>query len=433
MQVSVEKISPIARRLVISISADTVQQEVDKGFQEELRHRRIDGFRSGKVPRHVIEKKFGTQIRHKAIGKLIENSLPQALQQESLEPAGRPVIEEVKPNSGHEELTYIVNFEIFPELKMPELEKISVDEYAVEITDADLDKHIQDLQHQMATWSVVERAAKEGDKLTIDYTSTMDGKPYENSSNQKVSVELGTNLFIEGFEEGLVGASAGETRELNLHFPKDWRIEHLAGKPVEFSVVVKEVSEKQEAPLDEVFAKKIGAEDTTIESIRQKIKEGLEQQVKQASEEQLKQQVMDKLLEVSDIPLPKALVEQEMTLMHEDLHRRSHDKASEHCNHPDLKEKAEKRVSLSLIFREIVKLEGLTPDNDKVKEKISELARAYGNAEFVENMYYESEELLMGIRNSVLVDQAIDMILGRVTKVPKSITVQELFDRYKQQ
>ncbi len=433
MQVSIEETSAIGRRLTINVPVEKVQAEIDKGMQEEFRHRRLDGFRAGKVPKQVIQRKFGAQIRQKAIGKLIETSLPEALQKEKLEPAGRPEIEKIDANEEEKDLVYTVNFEVFPVIELPDLSKFTIDKQEVKVTDADVEKSLQDLRHQSADWNAVERKAKKGDRLTIDYSSTMNGKPYENSSNQNVFIELGADLFIHGFETGLVGAAAGETRELDLNFPSDWRIEKLAGKPVHFTVDVKEVSEKQDVPLDDDFAKKVGAENAELSSIQQKIRENLTEHMNYLSGEHLKKQLLDKLLDACDIPLPKALVDREISLMHEDLHRKEGSKAAHTCEHEGLEESAQKRVALSLVFRKIVELENLKPDDEKVKAKISEIGKSYGNAEFVENMYYESEELLLGIRNTVLVDQAIDSLISKVVTKPKTATVKELLEQHREQ
>jgi len=426
MQVSVENTSVIGRRLTVSIPAGQLQSEIEQRVSAVLRNKKIDGFRPGKVPKDFIQQKFGLQIRHEAISKIIESSLPTALQQESLEPAGRPEIEEV--SSVHEEgkdLTYVVSFEIFPEIQLPALTQIKVEKYQLTVTEKDIDDALSKLQNQLAEWIVVDRSAKLGDKLTVDYTSLLNGKPYEHNSGQDVSVELGSKLFIEGFEESLLGVVAGEKRECDLHFPSDWRVENLAGKPVHFSIEVKEVSEKKLSGLDEAFAKKIGANGDDIQAIRQKVAEDLEKQLNTMNEERTRKIVLDQLLKLTDITIPKALIQNEMSSIHEDLHRRMGDKAHDSCEHHGLEEEAKRRVGLSLILRKIVKLENITPDENKVREKISSIAKSFGNAEFIESMYYKSEELLSGIRNSVLVEQAIDLILTQVAVDLKSGSVEE--------
>jgi len=429
MQVSVENTSSIGRRVTVSISAGQLQSEISQKMNEVLRNKKVDGFRPGKVPKHLIQQKYGAQIRHEAISHLIETSLPIALQQEALEPAGRPEIERIiNLNEEGKDLAYVVSFEIFPNVSLPDFASIQVEKYQVEIKEHDVDKMIEKLCNQLATWTPVERPAKRGDKLTIDYNSTLNGKPYENSSNQDVALELGSGLFIEGFEEGLENAVVGETRELDLSFPAEWRLEKLAGKAVQFSVLVKAIAEKKLAAVNEDFAQKIGAESAEKEVVRAKVKEDLTAQLDRMVQESFKKQALEKLLGLTELAIPKALIEKEIAFLHEDLHRKMGDKAHhDSCQHHGLEEEAKNRVSLSLILREIVKLENLKPDEQKVKEKISEIAKTFGNAEFVENMYYESEELISGLRSTVLVDQAIEVVLSKASMTLKPSTVDELF------
>jgi len=398
-------------------------------MREVLRTRKLDGFRPGKVPKQLIEQKYGTQIRHEAITKIIETSLPSVLKQEALEPAGRPEVERISDiNEGSHNLTYVVSFEIFPEFVLADFSVVQIEKFESQVSDVDIDKAIEKLKDQLASWSSAERAAKKGDRVTIDYTSLLNGKPYENSSGQGIVVELGSNGFIEGFEEGLLEAKVGETRELDLTFPSDWRFEKLAGKPVQFSVQIKNIEEKQLAILDEQFAKKIGSEESTESAIRKKVQENLEKQLDTMLKENLRKQVLDKLLELNEMELPKALIEHEIALLHEDLHRKMGNKADHSCqHHHGLEEEAKRRVRLSLILRKIIKQENLKPSNEKVKAKIAEIAKSFGNAELIESMYHESKELLAGVQNSVLVEEVIDLILTKASIILKSVTMEEFF------
>ncbi len=363
-----------------------------------------------------------------AISKIIETTLPNALLENALEPAGRPEIEEVKNMAeADKDITYVVRFEIYPEINLPDFKTIQVEKYEVEVTESDVDKAILNLRNQMGTWTAVTRAAQMGDKLLVDYTSTLHGKPYENNGGKDVSVELGKNVFIEGFESGLLGAVTGETRECELYFPKEWRIEKLAGQPVRFSIHVKEISEQHLVDLDEGFANKIGASGSDVSAIRAKIRENLEKQVAHAVQETIKKEVLSKILTLVDLPLPKVLLETEIAALHEDLHRRNGNQAHESCHHHGLEDEAKRRLALSLILQKIIKLENLKLDNAKVRQKISEIAESFGNAEFIEKMYYESTELLSGIQNSVLVEQAVSLVLEQASLIAKPITVEDLF------
>ncbi len=435
MQVSVEHTSAIGRQLTIQIPAEQLKVEVEKrlakGMQDELRHRRIDGFRAGKVPKQLIQNRFGAKVNaqatREAIDAIIRETLPVAIEAQSLIPAGRPQIDSIRgADLVGENLSYVVSLEVFPQIILPTFSSLKVQQAIFEITDADVERTLQRLQSQWATWEPVLRPAITGDQLSINYSSTLDGKAYEHSQQHDVKVELGAGLFIEGFEKGLEGAVMGETRVLNLCFPADWRLKKLAGKEVQFTVEIKEVAEKKPVPMDENFAKRIGVEHADPQLISEKIRHNLEQQCAAVQMDKMRQQILDQLITGCDVLLPQALVQDEMAVMHEELHRNSGGKAAHDCQHHGLEEEASKRVKLSLIFREIVKLNNLTPDEEKVKEKIRKIATAYGNAEFVESMYHESNELLQSMRNSVLVDQATDLVLGQASKSSKPVSVDEL-------
>ncbi len=398
---------------------------------QDKRNSKIPGFRAGKATEKFIQDQFKSEINAKAkkeaMDAIIRETLPAAIEAQSFIPAGRPQIDSISGADGAEEyLCYVVSLEVFPEIILPAFSSLKVQQEVSEITDADVERTLERLQSQWGTMEPVLRAAKTGDQLSINYSSTLDGKAYEHSQQHDVKVELGAGLFIEGFEKGLEGAKVGETRVLNLRFPADWRLKKLADQEVQFTVEIKEVAEKKPVPMDEHFAKRIGVEHADPLLINEKIRHNLEQQCAAVQIDKTRQQILDQLITACDILLPQALVQDEMVVMHEELHRNSGGKAAHNCQHHGLEEEAKKRVKLSLIFREIVKLNNLTPDEQKVKEKIQKIATAYGNAEFVESMYHESNELLQSMRNSVLVDQAIDLVLSQASKSSKPVSVDEL-------
>ncbi len=427
MQVSIENTSSLGRRLTIAVPAVQIKTEVDGKMNELSRTARVDGFRPGKAPQNLIKQRFGNQARQEAIGKVIEISLSTALDEQKLKPAGRPVVERII-NESDQDLEYIVTFEIFPEIKLAPISELKLEKYHVEVQEADIDKAIENFRQQFAEWIVVERPAKQGDKLTVDYVSTLNGKPYENNQGKDVSVELGSGLFIPGFEEGLIGASQGDEHVLELTFPEEWRMEKLAGKLVEFRIKVKAITEKKLADIDAAFAKKLGAESAEPEVIRNKVKQNLEKWVSNTVETRLRDEVIEKLIKANPVELPKALIEQEVAILHEELHRQMGDQAHEDCSHQGLEGQAKNRVALGLVLNELIKQENLVLDKQRVQNKINELSKRYGNAGFVESMYYESEELLNSIRNTVLIEQAIDLVLSKVTVLEKPSTVDKLLN-----
>jgi trigger factor len=428
MQVSVEHTGIIGRRLKVLIPSQQIKIAVQEKMGELSKKVRVPGFRDGKAPKNVVEQRYGGQVRQEAVGKVIETSLPLALEQNDLKPAGRPLVESI---SGDEEkdLEYVVSFEIFPNISLVDFNQINVERYQVSVTDEEVDKTLNKVRNQFAEWVIVDREAQLGDSAVVDYTSTINGKPYESNQGQDVSVEIGSKLFIEGFEEGLLGGRAGESRILDLTFPADWRIEKLANKPVQFSISIKEIKEKHLAELDADFAKKIGAASEELSSITTKIRASMEKQVAETIQANLKEQITNELISLNPIPVPRALVEREESIMHEEMHRRMGDKGETACHHPGLGEQAEKRVALGLILNEVIKIHNIQPNENQVKDRIAELAKMFSNNEFIETMYRDSEELLSGVRHTVLLDQALELVVSKITIIDKPLTVEELFNR----
>jgi len=426
MQLSLEKTSDLGRRLTISVDAKAVETVVQAKLNEYQHKKQLPGFRPGRIPRDLLKKRFGDQIQKEAVSKLIETTLEQVLEENKLEPASRPIIDKVNFQP-EKELQYSVLFEVYPDIQLGDFSAIKVERYQVDISESDIDEAIEKLQSQLAHYKPVEREARMSDRVIVDYESTLEGKPYENSHSQDVPVDLGSNLFIEGFETGLVGARVGETRILDLQFPDNWRLKSLAGKDVQFKIMVKAITEKELPEVDEAFAKKIQAKTLDNAGIRETVRLNLEKRVAEAIEARLKEQLSDKLIQTYPFSLPEGLIEREMTSLHEEYHRSMADKPKEACHHPDLMGRAKRRVALGLLLRKVIEDEKLTPNPEQVRAKVSEVTKMFGNAEFVESMYYESEELLSHIRQSILIEQAFDFILSRSTVINKTVSFETLF------
>lgn len=429
MLITIENTGALGRRLTVEVPAQEVEVATQLKMNELSQKKQIPGFRSkSAIPAKILEQYFGPQARQEAVSKVIENTLPKALEQEQLKPAGKPRVERIS-NEENKDFKYTVSFEIFPEVDAIDFSKITAEKVEVSITDQDVEKTIERLRSQLADWKVVDREAKMGDRVVVDYTSTMDGKPYKSNQGKDVAVELGTKLFIEGFEQGLVGRKAGENLTLDLRFPENWRMEKLAGKAVQFKVKVKSVTEKHIAAFTLDFAKKIGSPSAEEPVIRKTIRETMEKQLAGIIQTRQRESVTNALLELISFPIPKALVEREASLLHEEMHQKMGDKGVMTCHHPELFEQAEKRVALGLVLNEVIKAEKLTPDEAKVKERVASLSKMFGNADFIESMYYESEELLSNVRHSVLLDQALDLVVSRANINIKHSTCDELFNR----
>lgn len=428
MQVSVENTSSLGRRLTVEIPASKVSAEKTSRMTDLSKSVRLDGFRKGKVPQAVIEKRFGKQVHQETIAKLLEESLKDALDQENLRPAGRPMFEEIKDEAG-QDLQYIVSFDIFPEIDLGDCKEIALEKPVAEISQEDIDIGIKRLQEQFSDWQECTREAKLGDQVTIDFVGSIDDVPFENGSAQDVKLELGSGQFIPGFEDQLVGVKAGDSRDLQVTFPEDYNAKDLAGKEAVFKVDVKVVAEKQEAAVDEAFAKRIGIQDGDVEKIQDTIRENLTKFMGELVMKHMREAALEALLGQYPIEVPKSLVDQEVESIQEDLKRRQGPNALEEQSPEALEQEAEKRVRLGLLLNEVIRVNKLQTDEARVRSKINEMSAMFGNTQFIENMYYQSKELLQSVQHSVLTEQAAEWIVEHATITEKPSTFKDIAEK----
>lgn len=433
MQVSLENTSTLGRRLAVQVPAQSWAEKYREKLKEAAKSVKLDGFRKGHVSQSFLEQRFGRSMRQEAISDTIDKTLKQIFEKRELRVAGQATLEEtnmevlINGKSLDQDLSYAASFEVYPVIDIAPVADILLNKKTAEITEADIETLLNQWRNQLGDWAVVERAAVNGDRVKITYESLLDGQAYEEGKADDIVVELGTAKFIEGFEAGLIGKSAEETVVLDLMFPSDWRLEKLAGKPVQFTIQIKEVSEKQPAALNDEFAKKIHAASASIEDIHQAVRQSIEKRLEQTIQAELREQIVDKVLAVNPFELPQVLVTQEKHNLHAELHQQN-GKAVESCehDHQDLQAKAERRVALGLLLSDIIHKENLTVDNKRVRSRIQEMAESFENKSYIEDMYLRSDKLLQAIQNTVLTEQALDCLIEKATLESSKTTVKEL-------
>ena len=254
MQVSVETTSGLERRLIVGVPSSRVDSAVDSRLQEAAKTVKLNGFRPGKVPMRVIRQRFGQSVRMEVLGQVMNDSFYEAIQQQGLKPAGRPEIEPKSLDEG-KDIEFVATFEVFPEIELKDYSSIEVKKPVAEITTADIDEMIENLRTQRASWEVAERAAAEGDQVNIDFAGTKNGEEFEGGKAEGTDLELGSGRMIPGFEDGIVGMTAGEEKVVALTFPEDYHSEELKGAAVEFKIKVNAVKERKLPELDDEFFK----------------------------------------------------------------------------------------------------------------------------------------------------------------------------------
>ncbi len=419
MQVSVETTSTLERRVTIEVPAERVDEEVSKRLQDTARKVRLNGFRVGKVPMKVVKQRFGDSIRAEVLGEVINSTYFEALEQEDLKPAGMPSIDTTKNEEG-QALEYVATLEVYPDVELCDYSKFTITKLTATIADADIDKMIDNLREQRAEWNTVERAAKDGDKAIIDFTGTKDGEEFPGGKGENHNLVLGSGSMIPGFEAGIEGLKAGEEKTLALTFPEDYHVDDLKGAAVEFAVKVNEVQEKALPEVDEKFMEAFGVTEGGLEKLREDIKANMERELKAAQKQRVKNQVMDALFENQTIEIPKALVANEIDALRKQMVQQFGGAAqSMDLNSilPDsmFEEQANKRVALGLTVNELIKVENLQVDAEKVQEMIREQAATYGDPEAVIQYYNSNQEARAQVEGVVLEDQVIDHIAAAAT------------------
>lgn len=415
MQVSVEATTGLERQMTVVVPAERVDSDVAKRVQDTARTVRLDGFRPGKVPVKVVKKRYGPGIRQEVIGEVVQQSFYEAVQQEKLMPAGGPNVEFKNDKEG-EEFSYTATFEVYPEIALADFSSVEIEKSAAEVKDADLDQMVDTLQKQQAAFEEADKAAAEGDQLSVDFEGFIDGEVFDGGTATGMDLVLGSNTMIPGFETALEGAKAGDEKEVNVTFPEEYHAEDLKGKDAKFNVKVNKVSAQVLPELNEEFFAKFGIEEKSVESFKVEVRKNMERELTQALKAKLKEATFGKLLELNAIDVPSALIDGEIDAMRK--------QAIQQFGGPDanidpnmlpkemFEAQAQKRVKIGLLVNEVIKANELKVDEDRVRTTVEEQAATYQEPQQVIDWYYGNQEMLGQIQNLVMEDQVLDLLLA---------------------
>jgi len=414
MQVSVETTQGLERKITISVPAESVDVEVKNRLRHIGKTQRINGFRPGKVPVSVIQKRYGQSVRQEVAGELMQRNFVDAIVAEKMNPAGRPSFI-AKSNEDGKALEFEATFEIYPDVTLTGLESIAVERPNVEVTDADLDEMFTTLQNQHKTWKENKRKTKNGDKLTLDFTGRVDGEVFEGGEAKDFELELGAGRMIPGFEKEITGMKVGEEKTIKVTFPDDYHAENLKGKEAEFDIVVHKTEGPVLPTVDADFAKLFGVEEGGIEALRSEVSTNMTRELTQAVKAKVKEQVIAGLLEANDVEIPKALIAQEIDVLRKQAMQRFEGQMDP-ANMPELpadmfEEQAKRRVKVGLLLGEVIKVNELKVDESKVNELIASAASAYEDPKEVIEYYATNKELNQQMQNVALEEQAVELLL----------------------
>ncbi len=434
MQVSVENTGPLERKLHIEVPEEKIAAEVQNRLQSLSRTSKIQGFRPGKAPLKVVEKKYGSKVRQEVIGEVVQSSFFEALNKENLRPASRPTIDPMNAEQGRG-LVYTATFEVYPEIQQVSAEKLKIEKPVCEVSDADVEQMIETIRKQKRDTVPVERAAKAGDILTVDFKGTLEGKPFDGGEASDFKLELGSNRFIAGFEDGLLGAEAGEDRSLDLTFPEDYPRAELAGKSANFAVTVKEVTEPVLPELNDEFFAGMGIKEGGLETFRAEIRRNMEREVEQTLHARAKSAVLESIYQANKVELPRALVRKEAERLNSqlmnNLKMRGIDPgdSNNEAEIEALTPQAEKNVSLQLLVADIIKTQKIKAEPSQVREIIEKVARGYEDPNEVINWYYGDKQRLAEVEALALEDEVVKWVLSRAKVTEKQISFDDLMNK----
>lgn len=414
MQVSVESTTAIERRMTVGIPSEKVDAAVEQRLQQTARSVRINGFRPGKVPMSVVRKRFGDGVRHEVLGELMRDAYLEAVEQEKLRPVGYPRFEP-KADASSTGLEFIAVFEVFPDVQVEGLGDLTLIRHQTEIQESDIDTMLDNLRKQAAKWVDSEEAAADGDRLVVDYRGTIDGEAFDGGTAENATIQIGAGRMIPGFEEGLVGLRAGDSKVLDVTFPEEYHAENLKGKAAQFAVTVKTVSKSQLPEVDESFFSLYGVEDATLESFRSELRKNMEREAMNAINAKIKQQIVDQLVGRVDFEVPTALVDNEINRMRQEAVERfgGGNRMDPRGLPAELfKDQARRRVQTGLIFAQIVKDAGIKVSEAQVRGKIEELASSYQDPQQFVEWFMSNPEQKAQIETAVMEDLVVAHVAG---------------------
>ena len=434
MHSNVEDLGALERRLSVSIPQEKIETEVENRLKKLAHTAKIHGFRPGKVPLKVVTQQYGSQVRQEVLGDVLKKNFSEAVREQNLRVAGYPHFEPKSPAEGKtSDFEFSATFEVYPEVVLGDLSHVRIEKPVVNVTDTDVDQTLETLRKQRIQYEPAERAAASGDRINIDYHGVVDGTEFPGGAAENFTLVLGEGRLLKDFEAPLIGMSAGQSKTFEVAFPADYHGKEIAGKVVTFEVKLNGVESARLPEVDGEFARALGVTDGDVQKMRREIEANLEREMSQRVKMKTKEQVMQALLDTTDILAPKALVEMEMERL---IHDTRKDLASRGMNAKNMplpselfQERAQLRVSLGLILGELVKVHGLHAKPEQVRKVVEDLSQSYERPEEVVKWHYAAPDRLNDVESAVLEDNVVEWVLGQVVVQDKPTTVDELMGK----
>ena len=422
MKTKLKNISDVKVELTISLGAEELKAAEQVALTKLAKEVKIEGFRKGKAPLEMVAAQVDTNLlNQETLENALSKSVAEAFLKEKVQAINRPEVD-VKKFIPGTELEFTANTEIMPKVELGDYKKLCVKKEAIKVSKKEVKETIERILKNFAEKKKVEREAKNGDEIIIDFLGKKDGVAFDGGKAEKFPLELGSKSFIPGFEEGLIGKKAGDELSLDLEFPKDYHAKDLAGAKVVFEVKIHEVRENVEPEINEEFLSKLG-DFKTKEEFEKQIEEDLKTQKQAEVDEKFKDELVKKLAEVSKVPVPEILLEDQkrsiemdmqQNLMYSGLSLEDYlermGKTREEWLEKDVKEVAEMRVKSGLALAELSKVEKVKSDTKELDARIAQLKEQYGNSKEVQKQL-SSDDVRRNLANQILTEKTIDLLV----------------------
>ena len=422
MQVSVSTVAGLERRLEVAVPAELVAGEIEMRLKQLARTARLKGFRPGKAPFAVVKQQFSSQVQTEVIGDLLRESYSEAVSREKLRPATDPRIEGVSAEPGAE-LRFTAVLEVLPDFTVKPVADLAVERPSAEVSEADIDAMIESMRRQRPDFIAVERAATDGDRVTVDFEGRIDGETFQGGTGSDIKFVLGKGQMLAEFEDGARGATAGESRSVTVNFPADYGSPVVAGKTAVFAVTVTAVDEEKLPTVDDAFCEAFGVTEGCIEALRRDVRESMQRELACAIRGRLRTQVLDALFDANPIEVPKSMVAEAVQGMQLDFARRMGIRDPKQLPAVEaLESPARRRVALGLLVWELLREQDMKVDRERVQARLAELVGDHPQSDEMRRQYLQNADTMRQIESAALEEQLIEWVVSKakVTDKPAS-------------
>ncbi len=434
MSVTLENLENLERKVVLPLLWSDVNAETEKRLKQTARKVRIDGFRPGKAPLGMVRSMYGASVQNDVLNEMAQKKFYDVAVAEGWKIAGLPRLEGVEEQNDQDNFQFSAVFEVFPEVTVGDLSTQEIEKVTAEVSDAEVEKTIDILRQQRTRYNHVEREAQNGDRVIIDFAGKIDGVAFDGGSADNYAFVLGQGQMLPEFENGVLGLKENESKDVEVHFPEDYHGKDVAGKTAVFTITVKTVSAPVLPELDADFAKALGIADGDVAKMREEVKKNVSREVNRRLESQNKDAVMEALLKVTELQVPKVLVNDEAQRLADEMKQNFINQGMADAKNLDLpidmfKEQAERRVKLGLILAEVVKENNLEPSQEQIDAVIKDFAESYEDPQEVIDWYHAQADRLQGPTSLAVESNVVNFVLGKAKVTEKALSFDEIMGK----